>query len=299
MTDRTATLKALAAYPSFRERVGDYARTEDVLDTLQINIGFKCNLACKHCHLECGPARTEEMDRRTLEDCLSVYRAGGFSAIDITGGAPEMNPNYEWFLREAVATGARVMTRSNLVICTEPEYEHLPELWAELGVVVVASLPHYLKKKVDKQRGAGVFDPSIAVLQRLTALGYGAASAEGGEGSGKALELDLVFNPSGAILPPDQESLQAEYKRRLQAEHGIRFNNLFALANAPIGRFGERLMATGNMDLYMGQLIDAFNPDTLPSMMCRSMVSVRWDGLLYDCDFNLALDLPCKGRPTI
>ena len=286
---------ALAKFPPFRERVGAYASTEEQLDTLQINIGLKCNFACKHCHVESSPARTEEMSRETLERCLEVYRTRGFSVIDITGGAPEMNPHYEWFLRQAAALGARVITRSNLAICEEPGFEHLPELWAGLGVVVVASLPHYVKKTSEKQRGAGTFDPTVRVMQRLCELGYG----KGERPDGKRLELDLVFNPNGAVLPPDQEALEREYKQKLADDFGIAFDNLFVIANAPGGRFGERLLATGNMDRYMNRLIGAFNPDTVPGMMCRTQLSVRWDGRLYDCDFNQAVELPCRNGLTI
>lgn len=288
---------ALAKYPPFWEKVGEYRSTEERLDTLQINIGLKCNFACKHCHVQSSPARTEEMSRETLEQCLKVYRDRGFSVIDITGGAPEMNPDYEWFVREATAAGARVITRSNLAICEEPGYEHLPELWAELGVVVFASLPHYIKKTSEKQRGAGTFDPTIRVMQRLCRLGYG--KGEGAGPDGRALELNLVFNPNGAVLPPDQQAMEREYKQKLADGFDIHFDNLFCIANAPGGRFGERLLATGNMDRYMNRLIGAFNPDAVPAMMCRTQLSVRWDGALYDCDFNQAVELPCKNRLTI
>ena len=289
--------EALAAYPPFYERVGEYRFTEDALDTLQINIGLKCNFACKHCHVQSSPARTEEMSRETLEQCLKVYRDRGFSVIDVTGGAPEMNPCYEWFMREAAATGARVITRSNLAICKVKGYEHLPELWAELGIVVFASLPHYVKKSSEKQRGAGTFDPTIEVMQHLCELGYG--KGEGFGPNGKALELDLVFNPNGAVLPPDQSAMEREYKQKLAQDFGISFDSLFCIANAPGGRFGERLLATGNMDRYMNRLIGAFNPDTVPSMMCRTQLAVSWDGTLYDCDFNQAVAMPCRSGLNI
>lgn len=288
---------ALAKYPSFWEKVGEYRFTEEKLDTLQINIGLKCNFACKHCHVESSPARTEEMSRETLEQCLKVYRDRGFSVIDITGGAPEMNPNYEWFLREATAMGARVITRSNLAICELEGYESIPELWAELGVVVFASLPHYVKKTSEKQRGAGTFDPTIRVMQHLCELGYG--KGEGFGPSGGKLELNLVFNPNGAVLPPDQAAMERDYKQRLAGDFGIRFDSLFCIANAPGGRFGESLLRTGNMDRYMNKLIGAFNPDTVPVMMCRTQLSVSWDGRLYDCDFNQAVGMPCRNGLTI
>ncbi len=289
--------EALAAYPPFWERADAFGTTEDALDTLQINIGLKCNFACKHCHVESSPARTEEMSRETLEQCLRVFRDRGFKVIDVTGGAPEMNPHYEWFLREAVAAGAQVMTRSNLAICEEPGYEHLPELWADLGVTVIASLPHYVKRTSEKQRGADSFDPAIRLLQRLCALGYGRGPGFGPDAG--ALELDLVFNPNGAVLPPDQKALEREYKQKLAADFGISFDNLFVITNAPGGRFGARLLDTGNMDRYMGKLIGAFNGDTLEGMMCRTQLSVRWDGRLYDCDFNQAMELPCRSGLTI
>ena len=297
MPDTRDVNGALAQYPPFWEKVGEYRYTEEQLDTLQINIGLACNFACKHCHVQSSPARTEEMSRETLEQCLKVFKDYGFSVIDVTGGAPEMNPHYEWFMREAAATGGRVITRSNLAICEEEGYEHIPELWAELGIVVFASLPHYIKKTSEKQRGAGTFDPTIRVMRRLCELGYG--KGEGAGPGGKTLELDLVFNPNGAVLPPDQEAMEREYKQKLAEEFGINFDNLFCIANAPGGRFGERLLATGNMDRYMNKLIGAFNPDTVPAMMCRMQLSVRWDGALYDCDFNQAVDMPCKNGLNI
>ena len=208
-----------------------------------------------------------------------------------------MNPNYEWFLREAVGAGANVMTRSNLSICKEPGYESIPELWAELGITVIASLPHYVKKTSEKQRGAGTFDPTIEMLQHLCALGYG--KGEGAGLGGKRLELDLVFNPLGAFLPPEQGALEAEYKAKLKADFDIDFDNLFAITNAPGGRFGERLLKTNNMDRYMNTLIGAFNEETVPAMMCRTQLSVSWDGTLYDCDFNQAVGMPCKNDLTI
>lgn len=287
----------LAKYPPFWEKVGEYRCTEERLDTLQINIGLKCNFACKHCHVQSSPARTEEMSRETLEQCLKVYRDYGFSVIDVTGGAPEMNPHYEWFMRRAADTGARVITRSNLAICEEEGFEHIPELWAELGVVVFASLPHYIKKTSEKQRGAGTFDPAIRVMQHLCELGYG--KGEGAGPRGKTLELNLVFNPNGAVLPPDQDAMEREYKQKLAEGFDIYFDNLFCIANAPGGRFGQRLIQTGNTDRYMNKLMGAFNSETVPSMMCRTQLSVRWDGALYDCDFNQAVGMPCRNELTI
>lgn len=294
--DQQAT-EVLESFPSFAERVGENGFTEDSLDTLQMNVGLKCNLACKHCHVESSPMRTEEMSKQTMEDCLKVVRDHGIGTIDITGGAPEMNPNYEWLIHEAAATGAKVMTRSNLVILQDPKYAHLPELWAELGIVVIASLPHYVKKNAEKQRGEGTYDPIIEGIRRLNALGYG--KGEGAGPDGRTLELDLVYNPGGMVLPGDQTGLERDYKQKLGEEFGVTFDNLFAIANNPNGRFANRLQQTGNLGKYMDKLVGAFNEATLPTMMCRSQLSVGWDGRLYDCDFNQAAEMTCVDGGTI
>lgn len=286
-----AAQAALDAFEPFVGRVAEpYRRTEDALSVLQVNISRRCNLACRHCHVEAGPNRTEVMSRETLAHCLAVYRDRAFDTLDITGGAPETNPDFAWFIREAAEAGGTTMVRSNLVILQEPGYEHLPELYAELGVTIVASLPHYTAKPMEKQRGSGTFDAVIAMLQRLNRLGYGTVGGP---------ELDLVYNPGGAFLPPDQGALEKEYKQKLEADFGIGFTNLFAIANNPLGRFGNRLEQTGNLKSYMGKLIAAFNPETVPAMMCRSQLSVGYDGTLYDCDFNQAADIPCASGLTI
>jgi len=275
----------------FAERVDEAnASTEERLGVLQVNVGRRCNLACRHCHVEAGPDRTELMARETMEACLKVFSERGFDSLDITGGAPEMNPDFEWFIMAASATGKTVMVRSNLVILHEPEYAHLPERYRELGITVVASLPHYTKKSVEKMRGDDTFDKIIAMLQRLNELGYGKEDGP---------ELDLVFNPAGAIMPPAQASLEAEYRRRLGSQYGIVFNNLFAITNNPLGRFGEFLKGRGIYDDYLRKLEGAFNSATLPGMMCRNQISVGWDGRAYDCDFNQAADIPCLDGRTI
>ena len=289
-------LGIMESFPSFYEKVGDDDRRTDVdLETLQMNVGLRCNLACRHCHVESSPSRTEEMPREVMEACLKVVRDHGIGTMDITGGAPEMNPNYEWLLREAQATGARVMTRSNLVVLQDPMFAHIPELWAELGTVVIASLPHYVKRSAERQRGDGTFDRTIDVIRRLNALGYG--MGEGPEG--RTLELDLVYNPGGIFLPGDQAGLERDYKQRLSDDFSVTFDNLFAIANNPNGRFGNRLHQTGKLERYMSKLVDAFNPSTVPMMMCRSQLSVGWDGRLYDCDFNQAAEMPCVDGGTI
>lgn len=279
------------AFPPFLERVDDTLRcTNERLDVLQVNVGRLCNLACRHCHVEAGPQRTEIMARETLEQCLEVCGRYGFTTLDITGGAPEMNPHFEWFIRAATQRGLETIVRSNLIILQDQPYVHLPEVFADLGVIVFASLPHYTAKPVEKQRGADTFDGIIAQLQGLNKLGYG---------SGDGLVLNLVYNPGGAFLPPDQGALEKEYRQKLFDDFGIVFDNLFAIANNPLGRFGTLLQKTGNLEPYMDRLISAFNPATLPNMMCRNQLSVGWDGTLYDCDFNQAVGLSCTDGVTI
>ncbi len=279
------------SFPSFYERVDEVTEsTVDQLDTMQVNVGRLCNLACRHCHMEAHPGSTDVMSRETWEQCLDVCASRGFKTLDITGGAPEMNPHLEWALREAAARGINTIVRTNLVVMLEEEYAHFAELYAELGVTVFASLPHYTAKTVNKQRGDAVFEGSITMLQKLNALGYGRDEDK---------VLNLVFNPSGAFLPPDQDALEREYKVKLGEDYGIVFNSLFAITNAPGGRFGQQLAKTGNLRGYMQRLVDAFNPDAVEAMMCRFQLSVGWDGRTYDCDFNQAVDLPCRDGRTI
>ncbi len=285
--------QAMAAFPPFIERVPEEFRYSlEELDVLQVNITRQCNIVCKHCHLDCHPNRTEHMSREHLEQCLDVFCKRGFKTLDITGGAPEMNPDFEWFIREAGARNIPMIVRSNLIIHEEPGYEHYPQLFADLGINVVASLPHYRERNMEKQRGTGTFMPVIRGLQRLNALGYGKGEA-GANAAGQRLQLDLVFNPAGINLPPDQATMEAEYKRRLKADFDIDFDNLFVFTNAPGGRFAMSLMKAGKLDVYMNKLIDVFNPDTVEAMMCRMEYSVAPDGHLYDCDFNQAVALPC------
>jgi radical SAM/Cys-rich protein len=300
IAERNAELAAaLASFPPFVERVApEYRESLEQLDVLQVNITRQCNIVCKHCHLDCGPSRTEHMSRKHLQQCLDVFELRGFKTLDITGGAPEMNPDFEWFIREAGARGIPMIVRSNLVIHEQAGYEHLPELFAELGVNVVASLPHYRERNMEKQRGAGTFTPVIRGLKRLNELGYGRGE-QGRNAKGQLLQLDLVFNPAGIAMPPDQASMEAEYKRRLLDDYGIVFDNLFTFTNAPGGRFGAALLRAGKLDAYMGKLIAAFNPDAVPNMMCRTELSVAPDGSLYDCDFNQATGMPCADGRTI
>jgi radical SAM/Cys-rich protein len=282
---------SLAEFPAFTERLTEDVRfTHDSLKTMQVNVGFKCNLACKHCHVQAGPNRTEEMSRTTMEQILEVATTRGFKTLDITGGAPEMNPNFEWFIETATEAGLNVIVRSNLVILHEDDYQHLPQKYAELGLTLFASLPHYIAKQTDRQRGDGSFDKIISMMQKLNELGYGRDAR---------LQLNLVFNPSGAVLPPDQSALEAEYKQKLAADFGIVFNNLFAITNNPCGRYGKRLKETGNLEGYMNRLIGAFNPAATENMMCRDQMSIGFDGRIYDCDFNQATDMPVLDGTTI
>jgi radical SAM/Cys-rich protein len=254
------------------------------LETLQVNLGYKCNQSCLHCHVNAGPNRTEMMDEATLALIPQVLAARGIATLDITGGAPELHPGFRGLVRTARAQGVRVIDRCNLTILFEPGQQGLAAFLAAQKVDVVASMPCYSAANVDKQRGEGVFDKSIAALQQLNALGYGQA--------GSGLVLDLVYNPQGASLPPNQQALQADYKRELLEHFGIVFNELFALTNMPIQRFGSTLVSKGTFDDYMLLLESSFHPNNLPGVMCRSLVSVDWQGWLSDCDFNQQLGLP-------
>ena len=253
------------------------------LETLQVNLGYKCNQSCLHCHVNAGPNRTEMMDVDTLALIPQVLAARGLRTLDLTGGAPELHDGFRSLVRAARAQGVRVIDRCNLTILFEPGQDDLAEFLAEQRVEVVASMPCYSAANVDKQRGEGVFDLSIAALQKLNQLGYGQP--------GSSLLLNLVYNPQGPSLPPEQQALQADYKRELQAHFGIVFNELYALTNMPIQRFGSTLVSKGTFDSYMDLLKNSFQQHNLAGVMCRSTVSVDWQGWLSDCDFNQQLGL--------
>ncbi len=253
------------------------------LETLQVNLGYRCNQQCLHCHVNAGPKRRENMDAETAARVIAFLERARPATLDLTGGAPELNPNFRDLVRAARALGIHVMDRCNLTILSEPGQEDLAEFLAEHQVEVIASLPCYLEDNVDGQRGRGVFRRSIEGLQRLNALGYG---------RGEGLVLNLVYNPTGPFLPPPQEALEADYKKALGERYGIVFDRLFTLANMPIARFGSTLISKGRFDEYMALLKSAHNPDNLASVMCRSLLSVDWRGRLYDCDFNQMLGLP-------
>lgn len=255
------------------------------IDTLQINLGRMCNQTCSHCHVDAGPDRQEIMTRETMGDCLAALGASEIGTVDLTGGAPEMNPHFTWFVSQVRALERKIIVRSNLTILTSAaRYRQLPSFFAENQITVVSSLPCYTQENTDKQRGDGVFSRSIEALQMLNAVGYGV------DGSG--LELNLVYNPLGAFIPPSQEKLEQDYKRILKEQHGIVFNHLFCIANMPISRFLEWLIRTERYEDYMQLLVDTFNASAARNVMCRNLVSVGWDGSLFDCDFNQMLDLP-------
>jgi radical SAM/Cys-rich protein len=263
------------------------------LDTLQVNLGYTCNQACLHCHVNASPDRKETMSRDTVDQVLRVLAARGIGTLDVTGGAPELNPHFRHLVHVARALGARVIDRCNLTIVNEPGFEDLAGFLAQEGVEITASLPCYSKENVDRQRGDHVFESSILALQKLNALGYGR--------DGSPLTLNLVYNPLGPALPPAQERLEATYRRELGARFGIVFNRLFTLANMPIARFGSTLVSQGSFGEYMRLLRSAHNPDNLDGVMCRSLVSVDYRGFLHDCDFNQMLGIPLvvAGRPRV
>jgi len=258
------------------------------VSSVQVNIGYYCNQACLHCHVNAGPTRKEMMDHDTAEQVVSFLDAADVSTLDITGGAPELHGEFRYLVEAARARGIHVIDRCNLTVLELPEMQGLAEFLADNQVEVVASLPCYSSENVDKQRGSGVFDASIKGLQRLNALGYGR--------DGTGLTLNLVFNPIGPVLPPDQDKLTADYRERLWADFGIEFNGLFCLANLPIHRFGSTLISKGQFNDYMELLKSSHKDANMEGVMCRDMISVDWRGYVYDCDFNQMLDLPQGGR---
>jgi radical SAM/Cys-rich protein len=254
------------------------------IEVLQLNVGRKCNQTCHHCHVDAGPDRVEMMPPEIVDACLRVLRESDIPVVDITGGAPELHPEFRRLVVEATALGRHVMDRCNLTITRLPNYRYLPGFLAEYGVEVVASLPYFQAHQTDAQRGDGVFEDSIAALHEFNALGYGV------DGSG--LVLNLVTNPVGAFLPANQAAAERDWKVQLQRRHGIVFNRLYTITNMPISRFLEHLEAKGQTEAYLSRLVQAFNPAAAAGVMCRNTLSVGWDGTLYDCDFNQMLDLP-------
>lgn len=262
------------------------------IETLQVNVGKVCNQACHHCHVDAGPKRTESMTQETARRVLQLLQnTPEVQTVDITGGAPELNPNFRALAEESRRLGKHVIDRCNLTILLQPGFEDLPEFLRAQNVNIIASLPCYTAENVDKQRGRGVFELSIRALQLLNRLGYGQPGSE--------LHLDLVFNPGGAALPPPQHALELEYKQHLRNDFGIEFGRLLTITNMPIRRFSDYLVHIGKQEDYTRLLEASFNPATVEHLMCRSLISVSWDGLLYDCDFNQMLELPSPGRFSI
>ncbi|MBI3922773.1 MAG: arsenosugar biosynthesis radical SAM protein ArsS [Armatimonadetes bacterium] len=271
--------------------LGEEPFESDRLDTLQVNLGKLCNQACLHCHVEAGPLRTEIMSRETVEAVVRVLKTHDIPNLDITGGAPEMNPHFEYLVEQATALGKHVRVRSNLTVYFEEGKGHLPRFFRDRRVEVIASLPCYLEGNVDAQRGSGVFEKSLRALRWLNEEGYGHPST--------GLVLNLVYNPVGDYLPPPQDQLEEDYRRELSLRYGLVFNHLYVITNVPIGRFRHDLLRTGRYDDYLQRLRDAFNPTTVRSVMCRNLLSVGWDGRLYDCDFNQMINLAVNhGAPT-
>jgi len=262
------------------------------IEIFQINVGKMCNQVCKHCHVDAGPDRKEIMTLETMQLCLNILKNNPIKTVDLTGGAPEMNPNFRWFVKEIKALDKHIINRCNLtIINANPKYNDLPEFFKENEVEVVSSLPYYSASRTDSQRGDGVFESSIKALQKLNDVGYGIESSN--------LILNLVYNPSGAFLPTNQQTLEQQFKRQLLNKYNIQFNNLFAITNLPVSRFLDYLVSSGNYDAYMEKLVSAFNPVAAKGVMCRNTISVSWDGFLYDCDFNQMLDLKIEnGQPA-
>ncbi len=281
------------ALPKFKDKIAEtnqFPIKAKTLEILQINVGYMCNQVCDHCHVDAGPDRQEIMTKKTMQQCLDVIKTTGAHTLDLTGGAPEMNPNFRWFVEEASKAGIKdFIVRSNLtIIRANKKYHDLPEFFKKHKVHVVSSMPHWTKGKTDKQRGNGVFDKSITALQELNAVGYGMPDSD--------LCLDLVYNPSGAFLPSDQTAMEKDFKNALLDDFGIHFHNLFAITNLPISRFLDYLIASENYEDYMYQLVEAYNPSAVANVMCTNTLSVSWDGYLFDCDFNQMLELPVNGK---
>jgi radical SAM/Cys-rich protein len=292
-----ALLDALPLATEFEAAIGTAGfasgLTPGRVDILQLNVGRLCNMTCRHCHVDAGPDRVaENMDRETVDACLRALDVLGATTVDITGGAPELNPHFRYLVDACVARGVHVIDRCNLTILLLPRFADLPAFLADRGVEVVCSLPHHRRPNTDAQRGEGTYDRSIDALRRLNAVGYG-------QGDPKR-RLTLMHNPAGAFLPGGQASMEREWKVSLERQHGVRFDRLISLNNMPIARYLEWLVASDNLQAYMEKLVGAFNPAAVAGLMCRNTLSVSWDGGLYDCDFNQMLDLPASvGVPNI
>ena len=279
--------------PTFANKIKEtnqFPLRPKTLEILQINVGYMCNQVCAHCHVDAGPDRKEIMTRETMTDCLDVIKKTGAHTLDLTGGAPEMNPNFRWFVEEAAKVGIKdFIVRSNLtIIRANKKYYDLPKFFKKHNIHIVSSMPHWTRGKTDKQRGDGVFDKSIKALQELNAVGYGMPDNN--------LRLDLVYNPSEAFFTGDQNALENDFKKALKEDFEINFHNLFAITNLPISRFLDYLIASENYEDYMYSLVEAYNPAAVENVMCTNTLSVSWDGWLYDCDFNQMLNLKVNSK---
>lgn len=292
MTTESGKPEALPGLTDFSDRLraGGLELTRNQTGTLQINLGLRCDLCCRHCHLEAGPGRPEVMSRGIMEQVIAHARRCQYRVIDITGGAPELVPDLPFLIEQLAPLVPRLMLRTNLTALSRPDKSHLPELCKRHKVVLFASFPATNAGQFAAQRGAAVLDAALQMLKKLNAIGYGVA--------GSGLELDLVANPAGAFLPAGQEQAEKRFKRDLARKWGLEFNQLYIFANMPLGRFLHWLKQSGNLQAYMEKLTAAFNPCTVEGLMCRSLLSVNWDGYLYDCDFNLAAGIPLAGRAT-
>ncbi len=286
-------IEFLESYISETDKVNSFEETLNIqniarlnpseLEIFQVNVGKMCNQTCKHCHVDAGPDRKEIMTKETMIDCLLFLSNSSVKTVDLTGGAPEMNPNFKWFVREIKKLGKHVIVRSNLTILLTKSHQDDPMFFKDHGIEIVSSLPFYNKSRTDAQRGEGVFEESIKALKILNELGYGK------ENSG--LKLNLVYNPSGAFLPPEQTQLEQQYKKKLFQLYQIEFNSLYAITNMPISRYLDYLVVSDNFESYMSELIEAYNPSSIEHLMCKNTLSIGWDGYVYDCDFNQMLDL--------
>ncbi|MEH6705495.1 MAG: arsenosugar biosynthesis radical SAM (seleno)protein ArsS [Galbibacter orientalis] len=279
--------------PTFKDKIAETNQLPlrpNKTEILQINVGYMCNQVCSHCHVDAGPDRKEIMTKETMQQCLDIIKNTGAHTLDLTGGAPEMNPNFRWFVEEASKIGVEdFIVRSNLTIIeANKKYNDLPDFFKKHNIHVISSMPHWTKEKTDKQRGQGVFNKSIEALKKLNTVGYGMPNSN--------LKLDLVYNPAGAFLPTNQASMEKDFKKALIDDFGIQFHNLFAITNLPISRFLEYLIASENYEDYMYSLVEAFNPSAVKNVMCTNTISISWDGWLYDCDFNQMLDLKVDSK---
>ena len=279
--------------PTFKNKISEtnqFPLKANKLEILQVNVGYMCNQVCEQCHVDAGPDRKEIMTQDTMQQILDVIKLTGAHTLDLTGGAPEMNPNFRWFVEEARKIGVQdFIVRSNLtIIRANKKHYDLPDFFKKHNIHVVSSMPHWTRGKTDKQRGEGVFDMSIKALQELNERGYGMPDSD--------LKLDLVYNPSGAFLPGDQTTMEKDFKKALMEDFGIQFHNLFAITNLPIARFLDYLIASENYEDYMYALVEAYNPAAVANVMCTNTLSVSWDGYLFDCDFNQMLELPVNSK---